>query len=120
MQSVLGVAPVFDKDNAAVTYVRGNRNNAGSFKTIDNFSAVVRVAFTGEDLTLTLGTGPDHSLVDVYIDNSLWESVDLYAAASSERAIPILLATSGTHTLEVRNRAEKNLALLPISYDSSR
>lgn len=66
--------------------------------------------FFGDTATLSIGTGPDHGLFDVYVSGSLWRTFDGYAPSSSERAIDIPLASMGPHLLEIRHRHEKNLA----------
>ncbi len=70
----------------------------------------MQVAVFGRDLTLTLGTGPDFSLCDVLINGLFWNSVDNYAATNGEQAIAISLTQEGPHTVEIRNRADKNPA----------
>jgi len=97
-----------DKANAAVNYYRGTWSDSGSFKVSSQFWAAMTVTFTGSEGTLTLGTGPDHSLFDIYIDGSLWESFDGYTAAAGERIINFTLERGEAHTLDIRNRSEKN------------
>jgi RHS repeat-associated protein len=79
------------------------------------FSARLAFAFFGDEATLTMGTGPDHSIYDIYIDGSLWQSIDGYAAAAGTRSIVMTtgidgrkLAMEGLHTVELRNRAERH------------
>jgi hypothetical protein len=55
-----------------------------------------------------MGEGPDHSIYDVYIGQTLWESFDGYAASAGEREIAIALDGDGPHLLEIRNRHEQN------------
>ena len=57
-----------------------------------------------------MGTGADHSIYDVYVNGALWQSFDGYAARPASGAISLTLDVEGPHLLEVRNRAEKNLA----------
>ncbi|MBN8595225.1 MAG: PD40 domain-containing protein [Anaerolineae bacterium] len=100
------VTSTIDQANAAVSYT-GTWNLAAPFRTTNQFSARLSATVTGREFRLIVGTGPDHSLFDVYIDGSLWESFDGYAAAIGERAIPIYLDKGGTHTIVLRNRAER-------------
>jgi RHS repeat-associated protein len=67
------------------------------------------------EATLTMGTGPDHSIYDVYIGGSLWQSFDGYAAAAGQRNIVVTtgidgrkLSGEGPHIVEIRNRAERH------------
>jgi hypothetical protein len=39
------------------------------------------VTFSGNEAVLTIGTSGDHSIFDIYIDDSLWESFDGYSTA---------------------------------------
>ncbi len=97
-----------DKDHEAVTVVRGTWTESGAFKRSESISAALRIAFSGDELTLTLGMGPDHGLCDLYIDHAYWDSFDGYAATTNEAALPIALIGDEVHTLEIRNRAERN------------
>ncbi|MDX2138738.1 MAG: hypothetical protein SF123_11645 [Chloroflexota bacterium] len=83
-------------------------------KQTDAFDARLMVGFFGDAVTLTMGTGSDHSLYDVYIDGSLWQSFNGYAASAGQVDILIpgqpQLAGDGPHLLEIRNRAERQAA----------
>ena len=75
--------------------------------------ASLLVGFFGDAATLTMGTGPDHSLYDVYIDGSLWQSFNGYSAIAGQVDIVVTLGVNsskltneGLHVLEIRNRAE--------------
>ncbi len=64
---------------------------------------------------LSMGQGPDHSIYDVYINNTLWQSFDGYAATAAQRDVVVTtdvdgrkLQGEGPHLLEIRNRTEKN------------
>src|SRR5690606_36378859 len=61
--------------------------------------------WTGDEGLLTMGTGPDHSLVDVYIGGTLWQSYDGYAPTAGERVIHL----PADALLEIRNRADRNI-----------
>ena len=91
-----------------MSYYKGTWNTSGSYKVTTQFSSAMTVTFTGNETALTMGIGNDQSIFDIYIDGSLWESFDGYAAASGDRVINIYLDKSGSHTIDIRNRAEKN------------
>lgn len=99
-------------DQSLVT--RGTWANVSGFKQSTEVRATLSVAFFGDAATLTMGTGPDHSLYDIYIDGSLWQSFDGYAASPDEHNILVTagidsraLTSEGLHILEIRNRAER-------------
>ncbi len=56
------------------------------------------------------GTGSDHSRFDVYVNNTLWQSFDGYAAASGEAAASLVLTEEGWHVFEIRNTHDKTAA----------
>jgi RHS repeat-associated protein len=98
-------------DKSMVTV--GTWANVSSFKQSTDIRASLLVGFFGDSATLTMGTGPDHSLYDVYLDGSLWQSFDGYAASAGQTDILVTLGvdsrkltTEGLHILEIRNRAE--------------
>jgi YD repeat-containing protein len=73
-------------DDTVITYDdpgiidRGTWTLDNGFRVADKFSAALRFMFFGKgDVSFTFGTGPDHSLFDVYIGGSLWQSYDGYA-----------------------------------------
>jgi RHS repeat-associated protein len=103
------VVSTHDKDDGAVSYSQGTWSDHGDFKESSDTYARMAVEFTGNEAVLTFGVGPDHSLFDVYINATLWESFDGYAASAGERSVNIQLV-DGTHRLEMRNRVEKNPA----------
>ena len=106
-------------DDDGVVY-RGSWTDdaVNGFKEADSFSASLRLMFFGNTASLTFGVGPDHSIFDVYIGKTLWESFDGYAATFGEQTVDIplnavngnRLAGEGPHLLELRNRPEKNAA----------
>ncbi len=69
-------------------------------------------------ITLTLGTDDDRSICDVLVDNVFWGSLDTYAATSGQLTVNIPLARLGQHTLEIRNRPERNKSAVPSSATS--
>ena len=87
----------------------------------ERFSASLQLAFFGPRFELTVGTGINHAIFDVYVNGSLWQSFDGYAASSGERTISADLASDGPHILELRNRAEHSLAAqADASYDATK
>jgi RHS repeat-associated protein len=96
-------------DKSLVT--RGRWANVSSFKETTDFGAALTFVFMGDIATLTMGTGPDHSIYDVYIGRTLWQSFDGYAVSAGQRDIDITaLAHEGPHVVEIRNRPENNLS----------
>jgi RHS repeat-associated protein len=75
-------------------------------KVTSDWWAAMTVAFTGQEVAITLGVGTDHGIFDIYVDGSLWESFDGYAAVASERVIHLYLDTGGAHLVDIRNRRE--------------
>jgi len=100
---------VYAYDNRYITY-HGPWTDSAPYKVSTSLSAALTLAFWGNTATLTVGTGPDHGLFDVYVSGSLWRTFDGYAPTSGERAIDIPLASMGSHRLEIRHRHAKNLA----------
>lgn len=89
--------------------------DVSGYKESTAFGARLSLIFLGDVATLSMGQGPDHSIYDVYIDGSLWQSFDGYAVTAAQRNIVVTtgvdslkLQDEGPHILEVRNRAEKN------------
>jgi RHS repeat-associated protein len=91
----------------------------GGFRESSQFSAGLSLLFFGENrkdaggvlgsnVVLTIGTGPDHAIFDIYIGGSLWQSFDGYAATPGQRDIPLEVHGDGPHRLELRNRAKKH------------
>jgi RHS repeat-associated protein len=98
------VIATYGKDAPEVEYVRGTWTDAGAYKRSAQFDARIRIAWTGDEGLLTVGTGPDHSLIDVYIGGSLWQSYDCWAPTAGERVLPIPV----DGLLEIHNRAVRN------------
>ncbi len=69
-------------------------------------------------IVLMLGTDVDRSICDVLVDNVFWGSLDTYAATPGQLEVTIPLARLGQHTLEIRNRPERNKAAVPVSATS--
>lgn len=84
---------------------------ANGFKGSTDFSASLHVAFFGSQATLQLGQGPNHGICDIYIDDALWQSFDGYTLTATDTpyTLPLIqLTNDGPHTLDIRNRDEKN------------
>jgi len=62
-------------DDKSVDYYQGSWSANGDFQVSSDFSAALRLLFFGNEATLTLGTGPDHGICDVYVGNELWRSL---------------------------------------------
>lgn len=95
--------------------LNGLWTEVSGFQESTEFGASLKLIFLGDEVTLTMGTGPDHGIYDVYVGGSLWQSFDGYAASAGQRDILITLdedsrklQSEGPHILEIRNRAEKN------------
>jgi YD repeat-containing protein len=91
-----------------IDYFAGSWTTEGDFEASTNTNAALQVGFFGTRATLTVGTGSDHSIFDIYVNDVFWRSVDGYAASSSEQELVILLEDEGPHVLEVYNQAERN------------
>jgi len=96
-------------DDKSVDYYQGSWSANGDFQVSSDFSAALRLLFFGNEATLTLGTGSDHGICDVYVGNELWRSFDTYAATSGEVEITIPLQSEEPHVLEIRNRPENHM-----------
>ena len=96
-------------DKSIVTL--GTWTNVSSYKESTALRASLLVSFFGDAAALTMGTGSDHSLYDIYIDGSLWQSFDGFGAGT-DRVIQVTTETGsgltheGLHILEIRNRIE--------------
>jgi RHS repeat-associated protein len=99
------ISDTYDKDADEVDYTAGTWTDEGDFKKSEQFSAKMTVTWTGDEGLLTMGTGPDHSIFDIYIGGSLWQSYDGYTADPGERVIHL----PADALLEIRNRATKNI-----------
>ena len=97
-------------NDLAVSYYIGTWIAAAPYQTTTNISAALQIACLGTTLTLTMGQGPDHSIYDLYVDNTLWQSIDGYATTVGDRVLSIPVTADGPHIIDVRNRPEKNAA----------
>ena len=96
-------------DSDKVLYT-GTWTDTTSFHESTQWDARMALVFVGEDnVELTIGEGPDHSIFDLYVDGTLYVSVDAYAASAGSRVMDIALKDDGWHGLEIRNRHAKNI-----------
>src|SRR5262249_28474125 len=79
-------------NDPSIAFYQGIWTAANPFMVTSNFSAALRVAFFGNQASLTMGVGPDHAIYDVYVDGDLWQSIDGYAASASSQSYSISLA----------------------------
>ena len=121
---------VLTNTDPAIGYPQGTWNPINNFSVSTDSSAALHVAFMGNQLTLQLGQGPDHGLCDLYIDDALYQTFDGYATTATDVPVSLTIGLSndGPHTLDIRNRAERNSRAsafkvrffsltLPIKYD---
>ncbi|MBL8120266.1 MAG: hypothetical protein JNJ78_22235, partial [Anaerolineae bacterium] len=99
--------------NDAGLALSGTWTEVSGFNQTTDLTASLKLMFLGSQALLSMGTGPDHSRYDVYIDQTLWQSFDGYAPSPGQRDIALTLETDsrplqsdGPHLLEIRNRAE--------------
>jgi len=102
-------AVTYAYNDAAIVYDGISWTDANPFKSSARHNASLQLVFAGiGDAILRMGTGPDHSTYDLYVNGDLWRSIDGYAATASEVALTLTLRGEGPHQLEVRNRPEKH------------
>ncbi|GAB5426430.1 MAG: hypothetical protein Crog4KO_35770 [Crocinitomicaceae bacterium] len=111
-ETLAGESATIVHDNEAVTE-RGTWALSGDFYETSQWDAKLTLSVWGnQDVKLTIGTGPEHSIFDIYIDGTLYISSDGYSATQSEREIDLVIHDSQIrqHVIELRNRHEQNLA----------
>lgn len=96
-------------DDASILY-RGSWTDASPFKRTEHFGDSLMVMFYGSEIAFTYGIGPDHSIFDVYIGKTLYQSYDGYSASSGEETVTLSLEGEGPSLFELRNRSERNTA----------
>ena len=101
---------IYAYDDTSIAYQGTWAPDAATYMKSEGFSASLQIAFFGSHFELTVGTGVNHAIFDVYVNGSLWRSFDGYAASSGELTVEADLASDGPHILELRNRAEHSLA----------
>ncbi len=99
----------FAYNDPAVAYYLGNWTAAAPYQSSANISAACQITCLGTTVTLTMGQGPNHGIYDIYVDNTLWQSVDGYASAAGDHVFTVPVSADGPHLIDVRNRPEKNV-----------
>ncbi len=106
------VTATYNKSATQVTFTRGTWTDAGDFKQTAQFSGRMQIAYTGDEALLTIGTGPDHGMIDISINDNYWRRFDAYTAQPGERVLHLPAvptppgATSGV--IEIRNRSDRH------------
>ncbi len=95
--------------DGAVDYYQGEWVANGNFMESEDIEAKLRIAFFGSALDLTMGVGPNHSICDVYVDNTLWGRLDNYANTAGEETISLALQNEGMHILDIRNTVDQHV-----------
>jgi|GEM_PF-5737847 len=99
---------VIAHDDTDIEY-SGTWSAVSGFQETAQIGATLRFEFLGNtNVELTMGEGDDHSIYDVYVNETLWQSYDGYASVSGERVIDIPLTNDGVNVLEVRNTMDVN------------
>jgi len=99
----------FAYNHANINY-KGSWVDTGQFKATDDWADSLALTVTGDELTLTYGTGPDHSIFDIYVGGTFYNSYDGYAASTGEETMTIQLDSDQRISFEIKNRHEQNLA----------
>ncbi len=106
------VTATYNKSATQVTFTRGTWTDDGAYKKTTQFSGHMQIAYTGDEALLTIGTGPDHGMIDISINDNYWHSFNTYTAQPGERVIHLPQvptppgATSGV--IEIRNRSDRH------------
>lgn len=77
--------------------------------SVDN-DASLTFPFTGKGLRLTYLRAPNLGIFEVYIDETLVDTIDAYNAETELKSSPDYLLAPGPHTLRVQNKGEANEA----------
>jgi len=110
LRDTAGSSVTIAHDDPNIVY-RGDWDANGSFHETTTTNARLAVMFYGNSsINLTMGTGDDCGIYDVYINKTLWQSYDGYASSGGEDVISIEVKGDGPHLLEVFQRREKNSA----------
>ncbi|CAG0936724.1 hypothetical protein TFLX_05611, partial [Thermoflexales bacterium] len=96
-------------DDPAVQSVRGVWEDVAGFRQTTSLTAALRLSVVGTALSLSMGVGPDHSLFEVYVNGSLWRTVNGYAPQAGVTTLEMTLSREGPHQIQVRNRNDRDL-----------
>ncbi len=103
------VSATYNKSASQVTFTRGTWTDVGDFKQTAQFSGRMQIAYTGDEALLTIGTGPDHGMIDISINDNYWRRFNTYTAQPGERVLHIPAVptppgeTSGKLSIKVRS-----------------
>ncbi|KAI7261575.1 hypothetical protein KC345_g9712 [Hortaea werneckii] len=114
----LTVAHLIQDTDATTTYKGAWQTSfslkdfGGIAKYADGPEAYAQFKFEGSQVQLLAGTSPNRGYADIYIDEKLVTSVDLYSAAPAFRSVIFEsgVLPAGKHTLRVASTGEKNTA----------
>jgi len=110
LRDTAGGSVTMAHDDESIVY-SGDWDANGSFHETTETNAKLAVMFYGNTgINLTMGTGDDCGIYDVYINQTLWQSYDGYASSAGEDVIALEVKGDGAHLLEVYQRREKNSA----------
>jgi YD repeat-containing protein len=110
LRDTAGSSVTMAHDDESIVY-SGDWDANGSFHETIETNAKLAVMFYGNTgINLTMGTGNDCGIYDVYINQTLWQSYDGYASSAGEDVIALEVKGDGAHLLEVYQRREKNSA----------
>ncbi|MNI34309.1 hypothetical protein D3C73_882980 [compost metagenome] len=109
---------LIQEDDATTTFSGAWKTNfslkhyGGIAKYADSPDAYVQFKFEGTQVKLLAYTGPNRGLADIYIDDKLVSTVDLYSPAPEFRTIVFEsdVLPAGKHTLKVMPSGTKNAA----------
>jgi hypothetical protein len=109
------VATKLDDRASLVSYIGGWSQIAGSsyFSNTSTFTTTAgleaQLTFTGSTIRWYGVAGSDHGKADVYIDNGLDSTVDLYSAARTTGQVYSKSGlSSGSHTIRIVVRSDRN------------
>ncbi len=112
MATATTVTNTLTKTDTAVTFTRGTWTDDGAYKKTTQFSGRMQITYTGDEALLTIGTGPDHGMIDISINGRYWRRFNTYTAQPGEQVLHIPEvttppgATSGV--IEIRNRSDRH------------
>ncbi|CAH1195693.1 hypothetical protein PAECIP111892_02088 [Paenibacillus auburnensis] len=112
------VARLVQEDDPSTTYSGAWQTNfslknfGGIAKYTKSPGAYAQFKFEGTQVQLLANTGPGRGQADIYIDNKLVSSVDMYSTAPGFRTVIFEsgVLPAGKHTLRVEHNGEKNAA----------